>query len=54
MRSVIDVYLAKRDCPGDEAYATLSLPAMPYKILDALEKIRPDGTNDVDLVSTPI
>ena len=49
MRSVIDVYLAKRDSPGDEAYATLSLPAAPYAILDALEKIRPDGPDDVDL-----
>ena len=49
MRSMIDVYLAKRDGPGDEAYATLSLPASPYAILDALERIRPDGPNDVDL-----
>ena len=49
LRNVIDVYLAKRDSPGDEAYATLSLPAAPYAILDALEKIRPDGPDDVDL-----
>ena len=49
MRNVIDVYLAKRDGPGDEAYATLSLPASPYAILDALERVRPDGPNDVDL-----
>ena len=49
MRSVIDVYLAKRDGPGDEAYATLSLPARPYEILDALERVRPDGPDDVDL-----
>ena len=47
MRSVIDVYLAKRDSPGD--YATLSLPASPYAILDALERVRPDGPDDVDL-----
>ena len=50
MRSVFEVYLAKRDCPGDEAYATLSLPAGPYDILDALEKVRPDGTDDLDLM----
>ena len=49
MRSVFDVYLAKRDSPGDEAYATLSLPARPYVILDALERVRPDGPEDVDL-----
>ena len=49
MRSVFDVYLAKRDSPGDEAYATLSLPARPYEILDALEKVRPGGPNDLDL-----
>ena len=49
MRSVFDVCLAKRDSPGDEAYATLSLPAAPYEILDALERIRPDGPEDVDL-----
>ena len=50
MGSVFDVYLAKRDGPGDEAYANLSLPASPYEILDALEKIRPDGPDDVDLM----
>ena len=49
MRSVIDVYLAKKDSPGDEAVATLSLPARPYEILDALERVRPDGPDDVDL-----
>ena len=49
MRSVFDVYLAKRDSPGDEAYATLSLPAGPYEIMDALERVRPDGPDDVDL-----
>ena len=50
MHSVMEVYLAKRDSTGDEAYATLSLPAGPYEILDALEKVRPDGPNDVDLM----
>ena len=50
MHSVFDVYLAKRDSPGDEAAANLSLPAAPYKILDALERIRPDGPDDVDLM----
>ena len=49
MHSVLEVCLAKRDCPGDEAYATLSLPAGPHEILDALEKVRSDGPNDVDL-----
>ena len=49
MRSVFDVYLAKQDSPGDEAYATLSLPAAPYVLLDALERVRPDGPDDVDL-----
>ena len=49
MRSVFDVYLAKLDSPGDEAYATLSLPAAPYAVLDALERFRPDGPDDVDL-----
>ena len=51
MRSVFDVYLAKRDSPGDEAYATLSLPAGPYEIMDALERVRPDGPEDVDLAA---
>ena len=46
---MIDVYLAKRDGPGDEAYATLSLPAAPYAILDALERVKPDGPDEVDL-----
>ena len=49
MHSVFDVYLAKRDSPGDEAVANLSLPASPYEILDALERVRPDGPEDVDL-----
>lgn len=50
MRSVFEVYLAKRDAPSDEAAATLSLPASPYEILDALEKVRPDSPNEVDLM----
>ena len=50
MRSVFDVYLAKEDNPSDEAYATLSLPASPYEILDALEKVRPDSPTEVDLM----
>ena len=49
MRSIFDVYLAKEDSPGDEAYATLTLPAAPYDILDALERVRPDSTYDMDL-----
>ena len=49
MRNVIDVYLARRDSTGDEAYATLALPATPYEILDALERVRPDGPDGVDL-----
>ena len=49
MRDVLDVYLAKADSPGDEAYASLTLPASPYEILDALEKVRPGGPNDLDL-----
>ena len=50
MRSIFDVYLAKADSPGDNAYATLSLPAGPYELLDALERVRPDGPNDVDMM----
>ena len=50
MHSVLEVYLAKRDSTGDEAYATLSLPAGPHEILDVLEKVRSDGPNDVDLM----
>ena len=49
MGSVFDVYLAKRDGTGDEAVANLSLPAAPYEILDALERVRPHGPEDVDL-----
>ena len=42
MRSVFDVYLEKEDSPGNQAYASLALPAMPYEIMDALERVRPD------------
>ena len=50
MHSVFEVYLAKQDGLGDEANATLSLPAKPYEILDALEKVRPDSPSGVDLM----
>ena len=50
MYSVFDIYLTKRGGLNDEAYATLSLPASPYEILDALEKARPDSPNEVDLM----
>ena len=50
MCSVFDIYLTKRGGLNDEAYATLSLPASPYEILDALEKARPDSPNEVDLM----
>lgn len=34
------VYLAKEDVPNSEAYATLELPASPWELWDAMEKVR--------------
>ena len=34
------VYLAKEDVPNSEAYATLELPASPWEVVDALDKVR--------------
>jgi hypothetical protein len=40
LNKVFDVYLAKTDVPGSEAYARLDLPAQPWALLDALNKLR--------------
>jgi hypothetical protein len=36
------VYLARTNTPYSEAYADLDLPASPYELLDALDKLRLD------------
>lgn len=40
MRKVFDVYLAKADQPDSGACAELSLPAAPYQMQDAFDKLR--------------
>lgn len=40
MAEVFDIYLSKADQPDNDAYAELSLPAAPYQMLDAFEKLR--------------
>ena len=40
MRKIFNVYLARADTPYSEAYAELDLPATPYELLDALDKLR--------------
>ncbi len=40
MNKIFDVYLAKTDVPDSEAYASLDLPAQPWALLDALDKLR--------------
>ncbi len=40
MDKIMELYLAKANAPGSEAYATLSLPATPYELFDALDKVR--------------
>ena len=40
MNKIFDIYLAKTDVPGSEAYARLDLPAQPWALLDALDKLR--------------
>ena len=40
MAEIFDIYLAKANQPESAAYAELSLPATPYQMLDALDKLR--------------
>lgn len=39
-KKVFAVYLAKEGNPNSEAYATLELPASPWELWDAMEKVR--------------
>ena len=39
-KKVFAVYLTKEDVPNSEAYATLELPASPWELWDAMEKVR--------------
>ena len=39
-KKVFAVYLAKEDVPNSEAYATLELPASPWELWGAMEKVR--------------
>ena len=39
-KKIFEVYLAKEDVPNNEAYAKLDLPASPWELWDAMEKVR--------------
>ena len=39
-KRIIEVYLAKEGVPNNEAYAKLDLPASPWELWDALDKVR--------------
>ena len=39
-KSILRVYLAKNDTPYSAAYAKLELPASPWEVWDAMEKVR--------------
>ena len=39
-KRIFEVYLAKEGVPNNEAYAKLDLPASPWELWDALEKVR--------------
>ena len=39
-KKIFGVYLAKDGVPNNEAYAKLNLPASPWKVWDAMEKVR--------------
>ena len=39
-KKIFHVYLAKVDVPNNDAYATLDLPASPWELWDAMEKVR--------------
>ena len=40
MYSIFDIYLAKEDQPESGTYAELSLPATPYEVQDAFDRLR--------------
>ena len=39
-KKVFAMYLAKEGNPNSDAYATLELPASPWEVWDAMDKIR--------------
>ena len=39
-KKVFGVYLAKEGVPNNEAYAKLDLPASPWELWDAMDKVR--------------
>ena len=39
-KKILRVYLAKNDTPYSAAYAKLELPASPWELWDAIEKVR--------------
>ena len=39
-KRIFEVYLAKEGVPNNEAYAKLDLPASPWELWDALDKVR--------------
>ena len=39
-KKIFEVYLAKEGIPNNEAYAKLDLPASPWELWDAMEKVR--------------
>ena len=39
-KRIFEVYLAKKGVPNNEAYAKLDLPASPWELWDALDKVR--------------
>ena len=39
-KKIFEVYLAKEDVPNNEAYAKLDLPASPWEVWDAMDKVR--------------
>ena len=39
-KKIFHVYLAKESVPNNESYAKLDLPASPWEVVDALDKVR--------------
>ena len=51
-RKIFNVYLAKMDVADNEAHAVLELPASPWELWDALEKVRLREGEELYLRST--
>ena len=49
VKKIFGVYLAKQDAPGSEVHARLELPASPWELHDAMDKVQLQGNDELYL-----